>query len=91
MWGAHPEPLVLAGFLYPVVDTEDVPDGFCEVDTKLGDNGEEFNCKMVAGQVGYAISAQNGHTNTLQPCSEWFMFTTGKMGTEAEAITVVPG
>jgi hypothetical protein len=80
------EILTLAGLRYPVIDTGDIPDGFCDVDVKLDDNGQEFDCKMVAGHVGYVASAQDGQMNTLQPCSEWFMFITGKQETEAEAM-----
>jgi hypothetical protein len=87
LWGgAPPEPLVLAGLRYPVLDTGDVPDGFCEVDVKLDDNGQEFDCKMIAGHVGYVISAQNGQSNTLQPSSEWFIFIKGETETQAQAM-----
>jgi hypothetical protein len=69
-----------------VLDTGDVPDGFCEVDVKLDDNGEEFDCKMIAGHVGYVVSAKGGQLNTLQPSSEWFMFVKGETETIAQAM-----
>jgi hypothetical protein len=68
-----------------VLDTCDIPDGFCEVDVKLDDNGQEFNCKMLAGHVGYMVSAQNGQLDTLQPSSEWFIFIKGETETRAQA------
>ena len=87
LWGSPPpEPLILAGLCYPVLDPEDVPDGFCEVDVKLDDNGQEFDCKMIAGHVGYVVSAKDGQLNTLQPSSEWFMFVKGETETLAQAM-----
>jgi Domain of unknown function (DUF4419) len=76
----------MAGLRYPVLDTGDVPDGFCEVDIKLDDNGELFDCKMVAGHVGYVLSAKDGRMDTLQPSSEWFMFVKGETETRAQVM-----
>jgi hypothetical protein len=71
-----PPPLVLDSLRYPSVDTGEIPTGFCEVDVLVDDNGEEFDCVMVAGHVGNAMSAtdENGIMNTLRPQAEWFMF-----------------
>ncbi|KIM19519.1 hypothetical protein M408DRAFT_334372, partial [Serendipita vermifera MAFF 305830] len=45
----HLPVLMLDGLRYPVVSTADIPDGFCQVDVRLIDNGKEFNCMMIAG------------------------------------------
>lgn len=69
-----PPPLVLEGMRYPVIDTQDIPSGICQVDILLDDNGENLACMMVAGHVGRIASKQNDTFNTLQPKSDWFMF-----------------
>lgn len=71
-----PAPLIYEGLRYPVIDTNDIPQGFCEVDVKLDDNGQEFDCIMVAGHVGYIASGKSA-LDTLQPAAEWFMFVKG--------------
>ncbi|KAG8781727.1 hypothetical protein FRC20_003188 [Serendipita sp. 405] len=73
-----PPPLVLENMRYPVVDMADIPKGFCQVDVNLDDNGEKFDCLMVAGHVGMAISSSKEIKDTLQPVSEWFMFVKGE-------------
>jgi len=71
-----PTPLVYEGLRYPVIDTSNIPQGFCEVDVKLDDNGQEFDCMMVAGHVGYVASGTSA-LDTLQPAAEWFIFVKG--------------
>ncbi|KAG8824195.1 hypothetical protein FRC19_002307 [Serendipita sp. 401] len=73
-----PPPLILENMRYPVIDAADTPKGFCQVDVKLDDNGELFDCLMVAGHVGMAISGAEGVKDTLQPVTEWFMFIKGE-------------
>jgi len=68
-----PPPFVYEGLRYPIVDTQDVPPGFCEVDVKLDDNGESFECGIVAGHIGSAASGKH-ELDTLQPVADWFMF-----------------
>jgi hypothetical protein len=63
--------LILDGVLYPAIDRQDVPVGFCEVDVKLIDNGKTFSCMMVSGHVARKIE---GDAETLRPFPAWFMF-----------------
>ncbi|KAF8964470.1 hypothetical protein BDZ97DRAFT_1815253 [Flammula alnicola] len=70
--------LVLDGVEYPLIDTQDVPIGFCEVDVKLDDNGEEFDCMMVAGHLASRIEGVN--KDSLRPLPTWFMFIKGSAG-----------
>ena len=69
-----------------MLKTSYIADGFCQVDVKLNDNGEIFDCMMVAGHVGYverddvepdAISGVV-KKNTLQPSPQWFLFIKGE-------------
>lgn len=82
-WGAPP-PLFWADLRYPVIATDSIPNGSCDVDVTLYDDGNVLECKMVAGHVGYMISARDEKMDTLQPAAHWFMFIKGKTETEAE-------
>ena len=62
--------LALDETLYPVLASDDVPMGYCEVDVKLDDNGQEFKCKMLAGQMATKVA----NKTTVQSGSAWFMF-----------------
>ena len=64
--------LVLDKASYPVIESGDVPVGFCEVDVKLDDNGEIFPCMMVSGHLAYSVEGEKKHT--IRPCPSWFMF-----------------
>ena len=74
------------GLRYPVIETKNIGDGFCQVDVKLDDNGEIFECMMVAGHVGYVErddiepDSTTGvvEKNTLQPSPQWFLFIKGE-------------
>ena len=57
---------------YPIIDSGDVPDGFCEVDIKLDDNGEKLPCMIVSGHL--ALSVEGEKMDTVRPLSSWFMF-----------------
>ncbi|KAJ7055487.1 hypothetical protein C8F01DRAFT_1373452 [Mycena amicta] len=75
------ERLVLDGTPYPVLYPGAIPPGYCEVDVLLIDNGERFDCAMVAGSVGTrvlssgdrALSA-HGEDDTVQPVTGWWLF-----------------
>ncbi|KIM34764.1 hypothetical protein M413DRAFT_450071 [Hebeloma cylindrosporum] len=64
--------LSLDGTDYPIIDSHDVPTGFCEVDVKLNDNGEEFECIMVSGHVASLVEGEK--RDTIRPVPAWFMF-----------------
>ena len=68
--------LVLDKVSYPVIDSGDVPVGFCEVDVKLDDNGEEFPCMMVSGLLAFSVEGEK--KDTVRPCPSWFMFIKGE-------------
>ncbi|KAH6915722.1 hypothetical protein BKA70DRAFT_1092941 [Coprinopsis sp. MPI-PUGE-AT-0042] len=57
---------------YDILDSNDVPTGYCEVDVELDDNGEKFDCMMVSGHMGRLTGGEKG--DTLSPLPAWFMF-----------------
>jgi len=65
-------PLVLDGVEYQIIETSEVPTGFCEVDVKLDDNGEIFDCMMVSGHL--ATLVEGAMKDTVRPLPTWFMF-----------------
>ena len=68
--------LVLDKVSYPVINSNDVPVGFCEVDVKLDDNGEMLSCMMVSGHL--ATSVEGGKKDRIRPLPSWFMFVKGE-------------
>ena len=50
----------------------DVPTGFCEIDVKVNDNGEELECLMVSGHVASLVEGEK--RDTIRPVPAWFMF-----------------
>ena len=64
--------LVLDNISYPIIESDDVPVGFCEVDVQLDDNGEKLPCIMVSGHL--ALSVEGEKKDTVRPLSSWFMF-----------------
>ena len=61
--------LVLDEVSYPIIQSDDVPIGFCEVDVKLNDNGVDLPCMMVSGHL--ALSEEG---TCIRPLPSWFMF-----------------
>ena len=66
------ERLILDGTEYNFIDSRDVPYGFCDVDVKLNDNGDELECMMVSGHL--ASRVEGPKKDTLRPLPSWFMF-----------------
>jgi len=67
-----PPALFLGDLRYPVVALSKVPSGVCEVDVLVNDNGTEYDCKMVAGHIGFTVLGER--SDTLQPSPQWFLF-----------------
>ena len=72
MDGERVLPLVLDKVSYPVIDSIDVPEGFCEVDIKLIDNGETLPCIMVSGHLAYSVEGEK--MDRFRPLPSWFIF-----------------
>ena len=73
--------LTLDGIIYHTIDTDEIPAGVAEVDMKLDDNGQEFDCVLTAGHVGAQICdsgdkslSPDGLRDTARPISAWWMF-----------------
>ncbi|KAF8803973.1 hypothetical protein BYT27DRAFT_7225460 [Phlegmacium glaucopus] len=73
-WQGHctSDSLVLDEVSYPVIKSQDVPMGFCEVDVKLIDNEVTFQCMMVSGHL--ALSIEGEKKDSIRPLPSWFMF-----------------
>ncbi|EJF55565.1 hypothetical protein DICSQDRAFT_164213 [Dichomitus squalens LYAD-421 SS1] len=66
---------VLDGISYPALSQTQMAEGFCEVDVLLDDNGQRFDCVMVAGHVAIAVSGSaESQRDTLSPSPEWFIY-----------------
>ena len=57
--------LVLDGVAYHRINSQDVPPGFVSVPLLVDDNGTEYNTKLIAGSVGYAVSSSSNNPNYL--------------------------
>ncbi|KAH6915753.1 hypothetical protein BKA70DRAFT_1556345 [Coprinopsis sp. MPI-PUGE-AT-0042] len=57
---------------YAMMNAGNVPAGYCELDVDLNDNGEKFDCMMVAGHMARLTGGEKG--DTLSPLPAWFMF-----------------
>jgi hypothetical protein len=68
--------LVLDKVSYPVIDSSDVPVGFCEVDVKLDDNGVIFPSMMVSGHLALLVEGEK--KDRVRPLPSWFMFIKGE-------------
>lgn len=74
--------LVLDGNTFPVVDMEDVPQGYCTVPIKIDEHGRELAAEMLAGSVGCHWTTSNETASveqaqelvTVQPWSGWWIY-----------------
>ncbi|KAF8312167.1 hypothetical protein F5887DRAFT_1047970 [Amanita rubescens] len=65
--------LVLDGVSYPMIDSQDVPVGFAEVDVELDDNGEKFETTIIAGSVGSQICMGTSSVrDAIRPLPAWW-------------------
>jgi hypothetical protein len=74
--------LMLDNIPYHRIDTGDIPAGYAEVDVKLDDNGEEFDCMLTAGLVGSLVRDSkdvglnlggSGKRDVVSPLAGWWM------------------
>jgi len=65
-------PLQPDGIFYSMINLHDIPVAFCEVDVKLDDNWQEFECMMVSGHVGSSVEGER--KDIMRPLPAWFMF-----------------
>ena len=70
--------LVLDKVPYPVIESDDVPVGFCEVDVKLDDNGVMLPCMMVSGHLAFSVEGEK--KDRIRPSPSWFMFVKENVG-----------
>jgi len=70
--------LILDGIRFPRIDSDDIPAGFCDVDVKLDDNGDVFDCAMVSGHVALTVCGEN--RDTVRPSPAWFIYIKGPRG-----------
>ncbi|KIM39032.1 hypothetical protein M413DRAFT_419457 [Hebeloma cylindrosporum] len=77
--------LSLDGVDYPIIDSDSIPSGFCEVDVKVDDNGEELQCMMVSGHMASLVEGKK--RDTVRPVSAWFMFENAREGQDEPALT----
>ncbi|KAJ7649570.1 hypothetical protein DFH06DRAFT_1095034 [Mycena polygramma] len=92
---AHPDigrELMFDGTPYHQVPRGAVPPAYGEVDVKLDDNDELFDCSMVAGVIGTAVSSSGdralsvrGADDTMRPVTGWWMFIKEESGMEQRA------
>jgi len=82
-FGPNHKPLVLDNMPYHFIDTDDIPNGYAEVDVLLDDNGVEFDCMLTAGHVGSTVCDSkdigwklqgSGVRDVVRPLVGWWMY-----------------
>ena len=58
--------------LYPSIDTQNIPMGFCQVDVKVNDDYGSTECTMMAGHMATLVDGRN--RDTVKPLPSWFIF-----------------
>ncbi|KAF7377319.1 hypothetical protein MSAN_00152500 [Mycena sanguinolenta] len=88
-WSSYTRPLqesrphlTLGRTEYPVIDHEDVPAGYAEVDVVVEYLGTKHRCAIVAGLVGMGFSSsrdlsvsKTGKNDTVRPVLAWWMYS----------------
>ncbi|KAF7377317.1 hypothetical protein MSAN_00152300 [Mycena sanguinolenta] len=88
-WSSYTRPLqefrphlTLGRTEYPVVNHDDVPAGYAEVDVVVDVMGTEHRCAIVAGLVGMGFSSsrdlsvsKTGKNDTVRPVLAWWMYS----------------
>ncbi|KIJ09867.1 hypothetical protein PAXINDRAFT_119771 [Paxillus involutus ATCC 200175] len=74
--------LVLDGFPYPTIDSQDIPCGYACLDVTLDDNGKFLDTILIAGSIGSQICStektelfRNGMRDTVRPVTGWWYLT----------------
>lgn len=87
------ECLELDGTQYGGFDVKDVPNGWCSVPVRIGNNGIDIHTTMVAGSVGIKVTSSvkdlhglPGQTgpDTISPIVGWWLFGSEKEEPEAK-------
>ncbi|KAJ7136794.1 hypothetical protein C8R44DRAFT_728758 [Mycena epipterygia] len=80
-WSSGKMGLVLDHVPFHQMDCDNMPPSYAEVDVKLDDNGEMFDCALTAGLIGTRISSSKdtklsatGENDTVRPLLGWWMF-----------------
>ncbi|KDQ09109.1 hypothetical protein BOTBODRAFT_58893 [Botryobasidium botryosum FD-172 SS1] len=83
--GSESSGLLLDGVSYPLIDSQEIPAGYCEVDVIVVENLVEYKCLMVAGHVAMEAvrsitptSPEGYSTDTVRPSPQWFIFVKGE-------------
>ncbi|KAJ7249577.1 hypothetical protein C8J57DRAFT_1668506 [Mycena rebaudengoi] len=82
-----PRDLVLDDTPYHRLHRGAIPPGYAEVDILVDDNGECFDCTMVAGSIGTRVSSSgdcalsvSGEDDTVRPIAGWWLFVKDEKG-----------
>ncbi|KAF7368454.1 hypothetical protein MVEN_00168500 [Mycena venus] len=89
-----PRDLVLDETPYHRLRRGAIPPGYAEVDVLVNDNGERFDCAMVAGNIGTYVSSSDdctlsasGADDTVRPIAGWWLFVKDEERMEKRAET----
>ncbi|KIK81539.1 hypothetical protein PAXRUDRAFT_832777 [Paxillus rubicundulus Ve08.2h10] len=71
--------LVLDGFPYPTINSQDIPCGYACLDVTLDDSSESLDTMLIAGSIGSQICStektelfRNGMRDTVRPVTAWW-------------------